>query len=79
MSNLQESPKSGSEGGRLNHNNKVEQVVMDSKYRDLIKVINLQRDKLNNQQVELTKVGRGRTCEISIFYALFYFLCLDSL
>lgn len=50
-----ESPKSGHEGGRMSHNNKVEQVVMDGKYRDLIKVINLQRDKLNNQQVELTK------------------------
>lgn len=29
---------------------------MDGKYRDLIKLINLQRDKLNNQQVEMTKV-----------------------
>lgn len=40
----------------MNHNNKMEQVVMDGKYRDLIKLINLQRDKLNNQQVEMTKV-----------------------
>ena len=53
---LQESPKTGSDGGRLGHNNKMEQVVMDGKYRDLVKLINLQRDKLNNQQVEMTKV-----------------------
>lgn len=39
----------------MSHNNKMEQVVMDGKYRDLIKLINLQRDKLNNQQVEMTK------------------------
>ncbi|XP_045127413.1 flocculation protein FLO11-like isoform X3 [Portunus trituberculatus] len=50
-----ESPKSGSEGVRVSHNNKMEQVVIDGKYRDLIKLINLQRDKLNNQQVEMTK------------------------
>ncbi|XP_071552978.1 uncharacterized protein RASSF8 isoform X2 [Panulirus ornatus] len=71
-----ESPKASNDGGRLNHNNKVEQVVVDGKYRDLIKLINLQRDTLNNQQVEITKYeaeiayleGRSREDESRLAY-----------
>lgn len=51
----------------MSHNNKMEQVVMDGKYRDLIKLINLQRDKLNNQQVEMTKVCRLHIAKHHIF------------
>lgn len=66
----------GSDGGRTNHNNKVEQVVMDGRYRDLIRLINLQREKLNVQQVEMTKYeaeivyleGRTREDESRLAY-----------
>ncbi|KAK7078911.1 Ras association domain-containing protein 8 [Halocaridina rubra] len=59
-----------------NSNNKMEQVVMDGRYRDLIKLINLQREKLNVQQVEMTKYeaeivyleGRSREDESRLAY-----------
>ncbi|KAK3881839.1 hypothetical protein Pcinc_013745 [Petrolisthes cinctipes] len=62
----------------MRNNNKTEQVVVDNKYRDLVKLINLQREKLNNQQVEMTKCeaeiayleGRSREDESRLAYVL---------
>ncbi|CAL4060508.1 unnamed protein product, partial [Meganyctiphanes norvegica] len=43
-----------SHGGEQN-NNKENNIVVDGRYRDLIRLINLQRDKLNLQHVQMTK------------------------
>ncbi|XP_076028945.1 ras association domain-containing protein 8 isoform X2 [Oratosquilla oratoria] len=63
-------------GSSNNTNAKLEQVVMDNRYRELVRHINLQREKLNNQQVEMTKYeaeilyleGRSREDENRLAY-----------
>lgn len=57
--NLKHAPKALEEEGSTanHHHHPTEEVVLDGYYRDLVKLVNQQREKICAQQVDLTKVG----------------------
>lgn len=56
-----------------NHNKFQENVLYNAQYRELIALINYQREKLSSQQADLTKVNYGVTCKFVLYYLYYIF------